>query len=102
MVGLDQGSILERSHRQPRLQQPREYDAIGTALPSPHRSRDAYISAAHTAGIDLVTIKLLVNHRMSGSDVTEGYISPEVQVLRKAQETITRYLFTKCTAGLSH
>ena len=83
------------------LQQPREYDANRTALPSPHRSRDAYISAAHAADIDLVTIKLLVNHRMSNSDVTEGYINPEVEKLRSAQEAITRYLFAKCVAGPS-
>ncbi len=91
-----------RKGKPTRLQRPREYDANGTALPSPHRSRDAYISAAHAAGIDLVTIKLLVNHRMSSSDVTEGYISPEVQRLRKAQETITRYLLAKCIAGVTH
>lgn len=78
------------------LQQPREHDRNGNVMPSPHRSRDAYISAAHAAGVDLVSIKMLVNHRMPSADVTEGYINPEVERLRAAQEAVTRYILKKC------
>lgn len=72
------------------LKQPRQ-----AKLASPHRSRNTYISAAHAAGVDTTTVKVLVNHALPESDVTEGYLTPEVERLRSAQETVSTYLLRR-------
>ncbi|MFO1153658.1 MAG: tyrosine-type recombinase/integrase [Rhodospirillales bacterium] len=67
----------------------------GNGLPSPHRLRDTYATAALEAGVDLFTRKVLMNHALSGTDVTEGYQRPSLEHLRRAQETITSYLWAR-------
>jgi len=40
-------------------------------LPSPHRLRDTFASAAHEARIHPMDLKILLNHSLPGGDVTE-------------------------------
>lgn len=67
----------------------------GDGLPSPHRLRDTFATAALEAGVDLFTRKTLMNHALSGTDVTEGYQRPSLEHLRRAQEAITAFLWTR-------
>jgi integrase len=67
----------------------------GDGLPSPHRLRDTYATAALEAGVDLFTRKILMNHAISGGDVTEGYQRPSLEHLRKAQEKVTAFLWAR-------
>lgn len=46
-------------------------------LPSPHRLRDTFASAAHEAGVHPMDLKILLNHALPGSgNVREGCIRP--------------------------
>lgn len=70
-------------------------------LPSPHRLRDTFATAAHEARIHPLDLKVLMNHTMphNSDDVTEGYIRPSVEHLRKCQEQITEFLLERMPAG---
>ncbi len=69
-------------------------------LPSPHRLRDTFASAAHEARVHPMDLKILMNHRLSGSDdVTEGYIRPSIEHLRGAAESVAQFLLGKMAAG---
>ena len=62
-------------------------------LPSPHRLRDTFASAAHEARIHPLDLKVLLNHALPATDdVTEGYIRPSVEHLRVSVESIARFL----------
>lgn len=61
---------------------------------TPHQLRHNYISTAHSIGISQYNIKLLVNHSLPKSDVTAGYISPEVEDLREPQQRITNKILS--------
>ncbi len=64
-----------------------------SVLPSPHRLRYTFITAAHEAGVHGMDIKVLVNHSLGWSgDVTEGYIRPSVEHLRGAVEKVAALL----------
>lgn len=53
-------------------------------IPSPHRLRDTFVTAASEAGLAGQEIKLLVNHTLpdSGEDVTDDYIRNSEEHLR--------------------
>lgn len=62
-------------------------------LPSPHRLRDTFASAAHEAGVHPLDLKVLMNHSLPGSgDVTMGYIRPSIEHLRGAVEAVAGFL----------
>jgi len=65
------------------------------ALPTPHRLRDTWASAANEAGVGLIAIKVLMNHSLPEADVTQGYIRPSGEYLRQAQECVTAFLLAK-------
>jgi integrase len=56
-----------------------------------HGLRDTYITAAHRAGVSKIDVKLLVNHALPNTDVTEGYIAERdaLEHLRPLQQRIT-------------
>ncbi len=64
-------------------------------MPSPHRQRDTFATAALEAGVDPLSLKILMNHTLPEGDVTEGYIRPSVEHLRACQEKITAFLLDK-------
>jgi integrase len=61
---------------------------------TPHQLRHNYISIAHSIEISEYNIKLLVNHSLPKSDVTAGYISPDVEALRESQQQITNKILS--------
>jgi integrase len=81
--------------------QPKEqrYDERGMKvgfLPSPHRLRDTFASAAHEARVHPLDLKVLMNHSLpADGDVTEGYIRPSVEHLRGCAEKIAEFLKTR-------
>lgn len=64
-------------------------------LPSPHRLRDTFLTAAHECDVRELNIKTLANHAMPGGDVTEGYIRPDVEHLRACVEKVASFLLGK-------
>ena len=65
-------------------------------LPSPHRLRDTFASAAHEARVHPLDLKVLMNHALpAADDVTEGYIRPSVDHLRGAVEAIAAFLLER-------
>ncbi len=72
-----------------------------TVLPSPHRLRDTFASAANEAGVGLIEIKILMNHVLPEGDVTEGYIRPSDEHLRKSQELVTAFLLQRAGVAVS-
>ena len=67
----------------------------GKNLPSPHRLRDTYTTAANAAGLSVYDIEVLTNHRPAKSSVTAGYVSQDIEHLRRRQQAITDYLFAQ-------
>ncbi|MGE3172685.1 MAG: tyrosine-type recombinase/integrase [Planctomycetota bacterium] len=66
-------------------------------LKSPHRLRDTFATFAHSAQVDPITLKVLMNHRLPNDDVTAGYIRPTMEILRAGIEKISSKLLE--TAG---
>jgi hypothetical protein len=64
-------------------------------LPSPHRLRDTFLSAAHDCGVWPLDQKALANHALPSSDITEGYIRPGLEHLREVAEKIAAFLLGK-------
>lgn len=64
-------------------------------LPSPHRLRDTFLTAAHECYLRELDIKTLANHALPGGDVTQGYIRPDVEHLRACVEKVATYLLGK-------
>jgi integrase len=82
--------------------QPKEqrYDAEGRKvgyLPSPHRLRDTFATAAYQAGVRKLPLKVLMNHALAkGDDVTEDYIDPsDIDHLRVSAELIAAFLLER-------
>jgi integrase len=62
-------------------------------LPSPHRLRDTFATAAHEARVHPLDLKLLMNHALPAEDdVTMAYIRPSVEHLRGAAEAVAGFL----------
>lgn len=69
-------------------------------LPSPHRLRDTFASAAHEARIHPLDLKVLMNHALpAADDMTQGYIRPSVEHLRGCVEAIEAFLRGKMGEG---
>ena len=70
------------------LQEPKK-----PGLPFPHALRHTYVSVA-TNHVDLhpYTVKLLANHALPRNDVTAGYVTPDLETLRVAQQRVTDFL----------
>lgn len=64
-------------------------------LPSPHRLRDTFLTAAHECDVRELNIKTLANHALPGGDVTDGYIRPDVEHLRACVEKVAGFLLGK-------
>ena len=64
-------------------------------LPSPHRLRDTFLTAAHECDVRELNIKTLANHALPGGDVTEGYIRPNGGHLRACVEKVASFLLSK-------
>ncbi|MFT7481010.1 MAG: integrase, partial [Gammaproteobacteria bacterium] len=65
-------------------------------LPSPHRLRDTFASAAHEARIHPLDLKVLLNHALPATDdVTEGYIRPSVEHLRGCVGEVAQFLLKR-------
>lgn len=80
--------------------QPKEqrYDADGRKvgyLPSPHRLRDTFATAAHEARVHPMDLKILMNHALPAGDVTSGYIRPSVEHLRASAEQVAAFLLER-------
>ena len=58
---------------------------------STHDLRRTFSTYAESLDITPLTIKRLMNHR-SGGDVTEGYIIPDVERLRKPSEKVAKLI----------
>jgi integrase len=73
------------------LMEPKE---DGDALVSPHRLRDTYITTLGKLepAVPETLQKLLVNHSLDKSDVTQGYMKIEIEPLRAPQQRVTDYL----------
>ncbi len=61
-------------------------------LPSPHRLRDTYTTAANSAGLSPYDIEVLTNHRPAKSTVTAGYIKQDLKHLSIQQQKVADYL----------
>ena len=76
------------------VRQPREARYINgrkaKILPTPHRLRDTFATAAYQAGIPTMALKLLMNHTLAESnDVTEGYVDPsDIDHLRECVQRV--------------
>lgn len=69
------------------------------SMPSPHRLRDTFATAAHEAGVHPFDRKALMNHKLPESDVTEGYTRPSDDHLRKAADRVADFLLAKAGVG---
>jgi len=60
------------------------------------RLRDTFATAATDAELDWFVIKLLMNHRLPGGDVTAGYVrTTDLVRLRAAAEKVTARLLER-------
>lgn len=57
-----------------------------------HDLRRTFLTVGQSAGLDLVTLKWLANHRSNSSDVTLGYLIQDPERLREPMERISRQL----------
>ena len=64
-------------------------------IPSPHRLRDTFLSAAHDCNVSPLDQKALANHALPSGDITEGYIRPGLEHLREVAEKIAAFLLGK-------
>jgi hypothetical protein len=65
-------------------------------MPSPHRSRDTFVTICETeAGVDPITTKALINHKLPSGDVTTGYVRPGLEHMRKCVEKVNAIMLAK-------
>ena len=79
----------DRKGKLTHIQEPKEDD-----LPSPHRLRDTWATAAAECGIDMLSTKILMNHSL-GRDVTEGYQKPGPEATRAQAQKVADWLWDK-------
>ncbi|WP_375593384.1 integrase family protein [Algihabitans albus] len=64
-------------------------------VPSAHRLRDTYASTALDVDCPRIVTKILMNHTVPDSDVTEGYMRPSMETLSRWQQYINDQLWNK-------
>lgn len=74
------------------VSEPQEYRR---GLPSLHRLRDTYTTAANSAGLSPYDIDVLTNHRPPKGSVTSGYIRQDFSHLKIQQQKVADYLKEK-------
>lgn len=67
-----------------------------------HSLRNTFATVAESLDISHYAIKLLVNHSLPKSDVTGGYINPDVERLREPMQRITSELLRLVTPAESN
>ena len=104
IVGDDKGWVFPSVNMQGEttyVRQPRETRYINgrkeKILPTPHRLRDTFATAAYQAGIPTMALKLLMNHTLAESnDVTEGYVDPsDIDHLRECVRRVANFLMKR-------
>lgn len=60
-----------------------------------HDLRRTYVTVAESLDVSHYALKALVNHKMSGSDVTAGYVQLSVDRLREPMQKITDFILDK-------
>ncbi|MBI1382571.1 MAG: DUF4102 domain-containing protein [Planctomycetaceae bacterium] len=104
MYGNDQGWAFPSTNSAGRVShvaQPKEqrYTSDGRkvgVLPSPHRLRDTFATAAEHSGVGKMALKILMNHRAAAGDVTEGYINHgDIDYLRGRVEMVAAFLLER-------
>lgn len=88
---------LDRAGRVTHVVEPKEQRLVAgrkvSVLPSPHRLRDTFASAAHEARLHPLDLKILMNHALpAADDVTQGYIRPSLEHLRGCVEAVAAFL----------
>lgn len=77
------------------IEEPKEhFDGLKWRI---HDLRKMFITVAESLDISPYAVKLLVNHSLKGTDVTGGYIQPNVERLRAPMQAITDRLMILCT-----
>lgn len=102
-IGDDGGWVFptrNRAGRVTHVQEPKEQRQIHgrkvARLPSPHRLRDTFATAAHEARVHPLDLKVLLNHALPApDDVTQGYIRPSTEHLRASAEAIAAFLVAR-------
>lgn len=61
-------------------------------MPSPHRLRDTFATAASEAGLETREVKVMMNHVLPRGDVTDGYIRNSEEHLRARAEQVADFL----------
>lgn len=64
-------------------------------LPTPHRLRDTYLTAARECHLRELDIKTLANHALPCGDVTQDYIRPDIEHLRGCAEKVATFLLRR-------
>jgi integrase len=87
----------DRAGRLTHVREPKEQRVVAGRkrpwLPSPHRLRDTFATAAHEAGVHPLDLKVLMNHALpAADDVTLGYIRPSLEHLRTSVERVAGFL----------
>lgn len=62
---------------------------------TPHMLRRSFATACVEAGLDPYTTKRLLNHRVSGNDVTSLYVQPSRTFLLEKMEVVSEYIAEK-------
>jgi len=73
--------------------------AITRGMPSPHRLRDTWATNAAEAGCPFPIIKKLMNHSVSKTDVTLGYINPGRDSLLEWAQKVADHIEAKMKTG---
>lgn len=85
-------AVSESGH----IAEPREQMAVNFTI---HGLRNTFITVAESLDISPYAIKMLVNHSTPDKqDVTAGYITPELERLRKPMQQVADKLKTLCQA----
>lgn len=67
-----------------------------------HDLRRTYVTIAESLDVSSYAVKALVNHKMSGNDVTAGYIQLSVDRLREPMQRITDFIERSGNLHLEH
>jgi integrase len=62
---------------------------------SAHRLRDTFATACKSCKVDRFTTKLLMNHALPETDVTDGYMGADDEYTRGCVERVTAFLLAK-------